>query len=208
MCDGVIYIPSGLLSASVPSVIGSAVSMCKVTEQRVRTRQQRAAAALRSRSSLVKWQPAYSGLPRLSHDHNDATIAVEPPLSPQPMQEYTVLPKLGIRPDEDELTEAYRYGGSHFDLLGLSVETYVNGDEDAWYSSSSSEGVIVLEVKQHSLAEENNIRRGDIIIEMGKTGIQDSAHYKSELEAYNKGDTIMLRILRNNSPLYIAFEIE
>ena len=115
---------------------------------------------------------------------------------------------LGIRPDEDELTEAYRYGGSHFDLLGLSVETYVNGEEDAWYSSSSSEGVIVLEVKQHSIAEENNIRRGDIIIEMDKTTITDINDYKSELDSYKKGDTIMLRIVRNYSLLYIAFEIE
>ena len=85
---------------------------------------------------------------------------------------------------------------------------YENSQDNDWLSSSDSEGVIVAEVKPDSIAEENNIQRGDIIIEMGKTGIQDSAHYKSELEAYNKGDTIMLRILRNGSPLYIAFEIE
>ena len=116
--------------------------------------------------------------------------------------------KLGTRPDQDELTESYHYGGSHFDLLGLSVETYENGEGNAWPSSSNSAGVIIAEVKTGSIAEENNIRRGDIIIEMGKAGIKDTADYKTELDAYSKGDTIMLRILRNNSFLYIAFEIE
>ena len=67
---------------------------------------------------------------------------------------------------------------------------------------------MVVEVENNSIAEENNIRRGDIIIEMGKTDINDMTDYKSELETYKKGDTIMLRILRNNIPLYIAFEIE
>ena len=115
---------------------------------------------------------------------------------------------LGTRPDQDELIASYHYGGSHFDLLGLNVETYENSADNAWFSPSGHAGLIVVEVKPGSIAEKNNIRRGDIIIEMGKTGIQDSAHYKSELETYNKGDTIMLRILRNGSPLYIAFEIE
>ena len=66
----------------------------------------------------------------------------------------------------------------------------------------------MVEIKPGSSTVENNIRQGDIIIEIGKTSIIDINQYKSELKSYNKGDTIMLRILRNNSPLYIAFVIE
>ena len=43
---------------------------------------------------------------------------------------------------------------------------------------------------------------------MGKIVVIDITDYESELEAYKKDDTIMLRLLRNNNPLYIAFEIE
>ena len=43
---------------------------------------------------------------------------------------------------------------------------------------------------------------------MGKTSIKERNEYDSELEGYSKGDTIMLRIVRNGSPLYVAFEIE
>ena len=43
---------------------------------------------------------------------------------------------------------------------------------------------------------------------IGKTSIKEKSEYDSELESYGKGDTIMLRIVRNGSPLYVAFEIE
>ena len=83
-----------------------------------------------------------------------------------------------------------------------------NYEDDNQFLSANSEGVVVVQVETNSIAEENNIHRGDIIIEMGKTVIKKINDYISELKTYEKGDTIMLRILRNNSPLYIAFEIE
>ena len=120
-------------------------------------------------------------------------------------KEKNIAVTLGTRPDQDELRRAYNYGTTGFDLRGLNVEYY---EDNTQLQSSSPEGVVVVEVENNSIAEENNIRRGDIIIEMGKTNINDMTDYKSELETYKKGDTIMLRILRNNIPLYIAFEIE
>ena len=83
-----------------------------------------------------------------------------------------------------------------------------NYEDDNQFLSANSEGVVVVQVETNSIAEENNIRLGDIIIEMGKTDIQNIDDYTSELEGSEKGDTIMLRILRNKSPLYIAFEIK
>ena len=45
-------------------------------------------------------------------------------------------------------------------------------------------------------------------VEIGKSNISDENDYESTLRGYSKGDTIMLRILRGGSPLYIAFEIK
>jgi len=123
-------------------------------------------------------------------------------------KEKNIIVTLGTRPGQDKLSEVSRYGGSYFDLLGLNVENNENREDNSWLSSSDREGVIVVEVKPNSIAEENSIHRGDIIIEIGKTDIKDVTDYESELEAYTKGDTIMLRILRGNIPLYIAFEIK
>ena len=112
---------------------------------------------------------------------------------------------LGTRPNQDQLIRENIYGGNGFDLIGLHVE---NIKDNAQFQLPNSEGVVVVEVEPNSAAEENNIRRRDIIIEVGKNSIQNITDYKSELESYQKGDAIMLRILRNGSPLYIAFEIE
>ena len=112
---------------------------------------------------------------------------------------------LGIRPGEKELAETYRYGEKLFDILGLRVETFENRDPK---NLDYVNGVKIVEVKKDSPASDNNINRGDIIIEMGKTSIKEKNEYDSKLESYSKGDTIMLRIVRNGSPLYVAFEIE
>ena len=112
---------------------------------------------------------------------------------------------LGLRPGEKELTETYRYGEKLFDILGLRVETFENRDlKNLDYVN----GVKIVEVKKDSQAFDNNIKRGDIITEMGKTNIKEKDEYDLELESYSKGNTIMLRIVRNGNPLYVAFEIE
>jgi len=112
---------------------------------------------------------------------------------------------LGLRPGEKELTETYRYGEKLFDILGLRVETFENRDPK---NLDYVNGVKIVEVKKDSPAFDNNIKRGDIITEMGKTNIKEKDEYDLELESYSKGNTIMLRIVRNGSPLYVAFEIE
>ena len=112
---------------------------------------------------------------------------------------------LGLRPGEKELTETYRYGEKLFDILGLRVETFENRDPK---NLDYVNGVKIVEVKKDSPAFDNNIKRGDIITEMGKTNIKEKDEYDLELESYSKGNTIMLRIVRNGNPLYVAFEIK
>ena len=114
---------------------------------------------------------------------------------------------LGTRPGEKELADTFRHGNKQFDLLGLIVESFTDADESG-FGLGSEGGVQVVDVKQESSAGENNIQPGDIITEIGKTIISDADDYKVELESYSKGDTIMLRILRNGNPQYVAFEIE
>ena len=112
---------------------------------------------------------------------------------------------LGLRPGEKELTETYQYGEKRFDLLGLKVETY-ESEEGAF--ANTKEGVRVIEIKPGSPADDGNIQRGDIIIEIGKSNISDKNDYDFEMAEYLEGDTIMLRVIRSGNPLYIAFEIK
>ena len=112
---------------------------------------------------------------------------------------------LGLRPGAKELAETFKYEGKPFDLLGLQIETY-ESKEGAF--ASIKKGVKVIEIKPGSPADDENIQRGDIIVEIGKNSVSDEKDYNSQLEEYSEGDTIMLRVLRGGSPLYIAFEIK
>ena len=114
---------------------------------------------------------------------------------------------LGTRPGEKELAETFRYGEKLFDVLGLRVETLENADGKEM-GVDSLDGIKVVDIKRGSSAYDNNIKHGDIITEVGKSIIKNKNDYKTELDAYSEGDTIMLRIVRNGSPLYVAFEIE
>lgn len=112
---------------------------------------------------------------------------------------------LGTRPDEKELAETFRHGEKLFDVLGLRVKTI---EYDESMSFDSIKGVKIVEVKKDSPAYDNNIKRGDVITEIGKLSINNENDYETELDGYSKGDTIMLRIVKNGNPLYVAFEIE
>ena len=108
---------------------------------------------------------------------------------------------LGTRPNESDLSLDYQL--DEFDLLGLKVENIKNSELRKKYY----DGVNIINIEKGSSAY-NDINIGDIIIEMGQYKIKNINDYKSELDNYKRGDTIMLRILRNENPLYVAFEIK
>jgi len=121
--------------------------------------------------------------------------------------ERNLIVTLGTRPGEKELAETFGYGEKLFDVLGLRVETLKNVDGKELRADFPN-GVKVVDIKKGSPAYDNNINRGDIITEVSKSIIKNENDYESELDAFSEGDTIMLRIIRNGSPLYVAFEIE
>ena len=121
--------------------------------------------------------------------------------------ERNLIVTLGTRPGEKELAGTFRYGEKLFDVLGLRVETLKNVDVKELRADFPN-GVKVIDIKKGSPAYDNNIKRGDIITEVSKSIIKNENDYESELDAFSEGDTIMLRIIRNGSPLYVAFEIE
>jgi len=82
-----------------------------------------------------------------------------------------------------------------YDTIGLKV-------------GPNNDGVIVLDVNKKSIAYKNNIRKNDVITEIGRQQISSPEEYKNELEKYSKGDAIMLRIIKNGQPRYEAFEIK
>ena len=102
--------------------------------------------------------------------------------------------KLGERPSQEELMSGNLNPNKKFDLLGFEVEKH-------------NSGVIVVDVKQTSNEKKKNILKGDIITSIGTQDISSTREYNQIISKYKSGDIIMLRIIRNGNPRYIAYEI-
>ena len=100
---------------------------------------------------------------------------------------------LGTRPDQTQIQNSYRE--NLYDLIGLATENHENG-------------VIIIDINPQSEAYQSNIRKGDIIIEIGRKIISSKDDYDNELKLYNKGDSIMLKVMRDEMTRYEAFLIE
>ena len=112
---------------------------------------------------------------------------------------------LGTRPDEKDLVQMNRYDERLFDIIGLRVETYESQDNTF---VEVNKGVKVIDIKSGSVAADINMKRGDIIVEVGNFPIFNENDYQLKLGEYFKGDAVMFRVIRDGNPIYIAFEIE
>ena len=104
---------------------------------------------------------------------------------------------LGQRPDNDSSSSTNQNSNksTEFDLIGLKIK------------NTNSEGVKVVEVEPNSSAYRGGIRSGDIIETIGRRIINNDSDYFDMIKKYDKGDTMMLRIVRNGNPTYLAFTI-
>ena len=107
----------------------------------------------------------------------------------------TVMITLGTRPDQGSMKDVFSLNS--FDKLGMKVENNPDGG-----------GVLILDIYPKSEAYSKNIRKGNLITEIGNDTIETVEDYKLSLENYEVGDPIMIRIINNGNPRYEAFEIK
>ena len=104
---------------------------------------------------------------------------------------------LGLRPDQETVNKLFSQSkASGFDLLGLKVEDAPDND-----------GVIIIDINNKSNAYEKNIRKGDIITEIGNENIKNTEDYNKLLDNFSIGDAVMVRIFNKQGARYEAFEI-
>ena len=103
---------------------------------------------------------------------------------------------LGERPTNESLVNGDWNKKEEFDILGLKIE------------SSNNNGVKITEIKPDSSAGREDLRVGDIIKSIGRRIINSPSDYFDMIENYDEGDTVMMKVIRNNNARYIAFQIK
>ena len=102
--------------------------------------------------------------------------------------------KLGTRPDQEELFSINLNSEKDFDLLGFTVKNH-------------DDGVIIVDISKTTDSKSHNIKRGDIIVAIGRKKTSTTTIYNNIISKYSLGDIIMLRINRNGNARYVAYEI-
>lgn len=118
----------------------------------------------------------------------------------------TVTVEVGTLDDEEEpqvLTQEDTQGKA--DRLGLVVESLSEAQRN---SLSVNGGVVVSQVEPGSAAAKANLRRGDVIVQLGFQDISNLQQYRKIMEALPTGSPIPLRIYRQGRPAYSTIRIE
>jgi serine protease Do len=93
------------------------------------------------------------------------------------------------------------------DKLGMSVAA-LTGELAAQLGIGETKGVIVMEVKPGSLAEEGGIAKGDIVKEVNGTKIATVADYEKAVAARTKGGVLRFLLRRGDSSLFVALKVD
>jgi serine protease Do len=93
------------------------------------------------------------------------------------------------------------------DKLGMGVAE-LNGELAARMGIGETRGVVVVDVKPASIAEEAGIAKGDIVKEINGTEINSIGDYEKAVAARKKGAVLRLLLRRGESSLFVALKVD
>lgn len=83
--------------------------------------------------------------------------------------------------------------------MGEASDKYTLYQNGIMLDDSITKGVVVVEVAKDTPAEVAGLKKGDVILEINGKKVENVASFKTQLYKNNIGDTITLKIYRNNS---------
>ncbi len=69
-----------------------------------------------------------------------------------------------------------------------------------------SKGVLIAKVEPNSLAQAEGLREGDLIKEVNRTEVSSVGEFTSTIVRSRRGDTLLLRVLRENRAFYVVLK--
>jgi serine protease Do len=87
--------------------------------------------------------------------------------------------------------------------VGLTVEP-VNDEIAGRLHIDPGEGVLVTEVAENSAAEAAGVQRNDVLVELQRHPITSVTQYRQIARGVKAGDTVVFRVRRGESALYLA----
>jgi serine protease Do len=108
---------------------------------------------------------------------------------------------------QEEEAEISR-GPDSTDDFGLTVRDLTPDVAESLGLDSSTKGVVVASVVPGSPADEAQIRRGDLILEVNRRAVSDSAAFRAAVRGTEKGKGLLVLVKRGDSTIFLALKRE
>jgi serine protease Do len=106
--------------------------------------------------------------------------------------------------DEGDVESDARSSSVNFEKLGMSVRSLTAEEKR---EADVDQGVVVSSVKRFGEASERRIAENDIILEVERKPVRSPADLKRVIESKKPGDSVLLRVKKQNTTQYIAVQI-
>ena len=90
------------------------------------------------------------------------------------------------------------------DPLGLQVKSLTETLRSQLGVGKEVKGVVVAELESLGLGAQAGIKQGDLLLEVNRTPIESISEYEKVVGAIEENGSLLLRILRDGDPLFIA----
>jgi len=108
---------------------------------------------------------------------------------------------------QEEEAEISR-GPDSTDDFGLTVRDLTPDVAESLGLDSSTKGDVVASVVPGSPADEAQIRRGDLILEVNRRAVSDSAAFRAAVRGTEKGKGLLVLVKRGDSTIFLALKRE
>ena len=85
--------------------------------------------------------------------------------------------------------------------LGLNVQD-LTPELSEKFKIKEKKGVLISKVESGSAAQEQGLREGDLIKEVNRQSVSSAEEFKTALSQIKKGDSVLLRVMRENRAFY------
>ncbi|MEC4889642.1 MAG: Do family serine endopeptidase [Nitrospira sp.] len=89
--------------------------------------------------------------------------------------------------------------------LGLDLQDLTSGLADK-FKLRETRGVLITKVDPGSLAHAEGLREGDLIKEVNRADVATVGEFTSAIAKVRRGDTVLLRVLRENRAFYVVLK--
>jgi serine protease Do len=92
--------------------------------------------------------------------------------------------------------------------LGLVVQNLTPEIAESLGLDSATKGVVVSAITPGSAADDSQLRRGDVILEVNRKAVKDAAALRAAVKSTEKGKSLLLLVKRGESTIFLALKRE